>query len=179
MLIAAFLPVILAATPPETLFGADGYRTARYRAPVPAAPEGVTPISASEASALRDRQDVLMIDVMPAEGGHREADRRWRLALPRRTIPGAHWFPEVGRGDPDPAIAADFVRGVARLSHGRLDRTIVVFCLSDCWMSWNAARRLAALGYRDVRWLADGTDGWSALSLPLVDAVPEGGLATP
>lgn len=179
MLLAALLPLVLASVPAGPLFNADGYRIMRYRAPVPSAPEGVTPVAAGEVSALRDRHNALLIDVMPAEGGHREADGRWRLALPRRTIPGAHWFPEAGRGDPDPAIAAGFVRGVARLSNGRRERTIVVFCLSDCWMSWNAARRLAALGYRDVRWLAEGTDGWSALSLPLVDAVPEGGLARP
>jgi rhodanese-related sulfurtransferase len=41
-------------------------------------------------------------------------------------------------------------------------------------MSWNAARRLRALGYTDVRWLAEGTDGWREAGLPLVEARPEG-----
>lgn len=179
LLLALLVPLLAAAGAEAPLFNADGYRIARYRAPVPTTPAGVKRVSASEVAKLRDRQDVLLIDVMPAEGGHREPDGRWRLALPRTTIPGAHWFPEAGRGDPDPAIAAAFAHGIERLSHGRHDRTIVVFCLSDCWMSWNAARRLAARGYRDVRWLADGTDGWSALYLPLVNAVPEGGVSVP
>lgn len=177
VLLAALLPVMSAAAPASPLFNADGYRIARYRAPVPAPPPGVTRILPQDVAAVRTQGGALLIDVMPAEGGHRQTDGRWRLATPRTTIPGAHWFPEAGRGDPDPVIAAAFIRGVARLSHGRRDRTIIVFCLSDCWMSWNAARRLAALGYRDVRWLAEGTDGWSALSLPLVNAEPEGGLA--
>lgn len=179
MLLALLLPLLVATSPGAALFNADGFRIARYRAPVPTVPEGVARVSAGEAADLRDRHDALLVDVMPAEGGHREPDGRWRLAFPRMSIPGAHWFPEAGRGDPDPVIAAAFIEGMARLTHGRRDRPIVVFCLSDCWMSWNAARRLAALGYRDVRWLADGTDGWSALSLPLVRAVPEGGLAGP
>jgi PQQ-dependent catabolism-associated CXXCW motif protein len=55
---------------------------------------------------------------------------------------------------------------------------IVTFCLADCWMSWNAARRLRSLGYANVWWLAEGTDGWRELGLPLVDTVPERGVAT-
>jgi hypothetical protein len=27
-------------------------------------------------------------------------------------------------------------------------------------MSWNAAKRALALGYRSVHWYPDGTDGW-------------------
>jgi PQQ-dependent catabolism-associated CXXCW motif protein len=50
---------------------------------------------------------------------------------------------------------------------------IVTFCLSDCWMSWNAARRLRAMGYTHVRWLAEGTDGWRDAGLPLVQVMPE------
>ncbi len=161
----------------ERLFNDDGYRTARYRAPVPAPPSGVVRISLPEAARLRPDRDALFIDVLPAEGGHRDQDGRWRLAVRPLTIPGAHWFPEAGRGEPDLVILAGFARGVARLSNRRRDRPIIVFCLSDCWMSWNAARRLHALGYRDVRWLAEGTDGWRDLGLPIEEAVPEGGLA--
>ena len=50
---------------------------------------------------------------------------------------------------------------------------IVTFCLDDCWMSWNAAKRLHALGYTNVWWLAEGTDGWRDLGRPLIDATPE------
>lgn len=158
----------------EALFDADGYRIAQYRAPVRAAPPGVGRIAPAAVAGLRPGRDVLLIDVLPAEGGHRDADGRWRLARDRSSIPGARWFPEAGRGALAPGIAPWFALGVARLTHGRKDAMIVTFCLSDCWMSWNAARRLRALGYRNVWWLAEGTDGWRDLGLPLVPLLPEG-----
>jgi PQQ-dependent catabolism-associated CXXCW motif protein len=44
---------------------------------------------------------------------------------------------------------------------------IVFYCLASCWMSWNAAKRALAIGYRRVAWYPDGTDGWAADHLPL------------
>ncbi|WP_343613725.1 rhodanese-like domain-containing protein [Novosphingobium sp.] len=165
--------VAWAVEPSDPLFGADGYRISHYRGPVPAPPEGVARIS--PAAMARMARQALLIDVLPAEGGHRDERGTWHLARPRPSIPGAHWFPEAGRGVPEPAIARWFARGVARLTRGDRQRMIVTFCLADCWMSWNAARRLHALGYTNVHWLAEGTDGWRELGLPLVDAVPEPG----
>jgi rhodanese-related sulfurtransferase len=40
-------------------------------------------------------------------------------------------------------------------------------------MSWNAAKRALALGYSNVAWYREGTDGWLASGLPLQDATPE------
>jgi rhodanese-related sulfurtransferase len=40
-------------------------------------------------------------------------------------------------------------------------------------MSWNAAKRALALGYKNVAWYPDGTDGWEAAGLPLQEAKPE------
>ena len=34
-------------------------------------------------------------------------------------------------------------------------------------MSWNAAKRLAALGYTAVYWYPEGTTGWEEAGLPL------------
>ncbi|WP_068083225.1 rhodanese-like domain-containing protein [Novosphingobium rosa] len=178
MLAGAMLlaPGLLHAAPPdvaasEALFSADGYRVSHYRGPVPTPPAGVQRITVREVAHMQDR--ALLIDVLPAQGGHRDEDGTWHLAVPRPSIPGAHWFPEVGRGDLPPTIGHWFEQGVARLVAGDRHRMIVTFCLADCWMSWNAARRLHALGYRNVRWLAEGTDGWRELGLPLVDATPE------
>ena len=42
-------------------------------------------------------------------------------------------------------------------------------------MSWNAAKRaIVELGYQDVFWYPDGSDGWEALGFDLerVDAEP-------
>ena len=47
------------------------------------------------------------------------------------------------------------------------------YCLADCWMSWNAAKRALKIGYSNVAWYRDGTDGWLAAGLPLQEATPE------
>jgi rhodanese-related sulfurtransferase len=39
-------------------------------------------------------------------------------------------------------------------------------------MSWNAAKRALTLGYSDVIWYPDGTDGWTEADLPLAPATP-------
>lgn len=178
MIVMAVLVLVQPAQAQESggLFNAEGYRIAHYRTPTRRPPEGVARIAPSAAAQLRPGTDALFIDVLPAEGGHREEDGRWRLAVPRESIPGAHWFPESGRGELAPGIARWFTAGIARLTKGRKDRPIILFCLSDCWMSWNAAKRLRALGYSQVLWLAEGTDGWRDLGLPLVPVVPDGGI---
>ena len=50
-------------------------------------------------------------------------------------------------------------------------KLLLFYCLRDCWMSWNAAKRAIALGYT-VAWYPDGTDGWQDAGLPLSAAVP-------
>lgn len=152
-----------------------GYRTARYRGIVPHPPEGARRIDASRAEAMNRDPRVTFIDVTPAEGGSRNpATGEWRLAIEHRTLPRARWFPESGRGRLAPAIERWFASGIARHA-GSTAAPVVVFCLSDCWMSWNAALRLHRAGYRDVRWFADGVDGWRERGLPMVAAVPEPG----
>lgn len=155
------------------LFDRAGYRAARYRSPVHRAPEGVGRIAPAALAGLRPDIDAIFVDVMPAEGGYRQDDGRWHLARAHDTIPGAHWFPEAGRAAPPPAILSALVRRVAQLSGGDKRRMIVTFCLADCWMGWNAARRLRALGYRNVWWLAEGADGWADLGLTLTPVAPE------
>lgn len=147
-----------------------GYRLTAYRGVVDTVPEGVVRIDVAQAAALRDK--AVFVDVTPAEGAVRDADGTWRLAQPHATIPGAHWFPEAGRGVPPPGIDAWFAAGVKRLTHGRHDARVVVFCLADCWMSWNAARRLHRTGYTRIYWFAEGLDGWKESGRPLVNAEP-------
>jgi rhodanese-related sulfurtransferase len=40
-------------------------------------------------------------------------------------------------------------------------------------MSWNAAKRILALGYANVAWYPEGTDGWGDANLPLQESDPE------
>jgi PQQ-dependent catabolism-associated CXXCW motif protein len=50
---------------------------------------------------------------------------------------------------------------------------VVLYCLADCWMSWNAAKRAQEIGYSNVAWYREGTDGWFAAGLPLEETAPE------
>jgi PQQ-dependent catabolism-associated CXXCW motif protein len=56
------------------------------------------------------------------------------------------------------------------LTHDQLDQPIVIYCLADCWMSWNAVKRAASYGYTKLYWYRDGTDGWSDAGLPVEPA---------
>lgn len=150
-----------------------GYRLAHYRGVIHAPPEGVVRIDAGAARALW-RKRALFLDVNPAPGAVHDAQSgRWLLAEPHDSIPGAYWFAESGRGDMAQAMTASFLRGVRRLAKTAPRRPIVVFCQADCWMSWNAALRLHRAGFRDVRWFADGLDGWKEAGLPTARAMPQ------
>lgn len=148
-----------------------GYRVQNYRAPVTRPVEGGARIDLTDLDRLRDDGAVL-VDTMPQRGGYDPATGAWRLVDRRATIPGATWLPETGRGSLEPRLAAYFARHLARLTDGERGRPLVFFCLADCWMSWNAVKRAAALGYTRLYWFADGTDGWAEAERPLVDAVP-------
>ena len=66
----------------------------------------------------------------------------------------------------------DFRRGLDKALDNR-KRPLVFYCLKDCWMSWNAAKRALAQGYPNVDWYPEGSDGWAAAGLPLEKRTPE------
>ena len=66
-----------------------------------------------------------------------------------------------------------FRTGLEKATGGDKAKPLVFYCLRDCWMSWNAAKRAIAVGYRDVSWYPDGTDGWSEAGHPLENRKPE------
>jgi PQQ-dependent catabolism-associated CXXCW motif protein len=67
-------------------------------------------------------------------------------------------------------MAGYFAKGLDKATDGDHARMLVFYCLADCWMSWNAAKRALELGYSDVAWYPEGTDGWLIAGLPLQDA---------
>lgn len=157
----------------EALFDAAGYRRTRYRAPVDRdpAPAGILPLA--RALRLRPGRDSLFIDVLPADGARRDPGTGvWDGVPPHQTIPGALWLPETGRAIPDPALWGGLIEtiGAARRAHPRWP--IVLFCRADCWMSWNAARRLALGGVTGVWWQPEGIDGWHDAGRPLAASLP-------
>ena len=96
----------------------------------------------------------------------------WR-DKPRANIPGSVWLPDTGYGELAASMADYFASGLQKATGGDRARMVVIYCLANCWMSWNAAKRAGALGYSNVAWYPEGTDGWLAAGLPLQDATPE------
>lgn len=168
LLAVALAGSAVAATVPEP----DGYRMEDYRAPVPDSVRGAEVVHLEAMRALVDRRQAVLIDVLPAP--RRPPNMRpgmpW-MPEPHRTLPGSLWWPDVGRGALPPATEARFRERLRALA-GDPPRLIVFFCLSDCWMSWNAAKRAASYGLR-VGWFPEGSDGWQALGLPVQAVEPE------
>jgi PQQ-dependent catabolism-associated CXXCW motif protein len=96
----------------------------------------------------------------------------WR-DKPRANIPGSLWLPDTGYGALTPAMEVYLRAGLAKTSGGDTRKVLVIYCLHECWMSWNAAKRAIAFGYRNIVWYPDGTDGWEKAGLPLTPATPE------
>ncbi|WP_338465648.1 rhodanese [Novosphingobium sp. ZN18A2] len=154
-------------------FNAAGYRAARYRAPVTRDPAPAARLALPAAMLLHPGKDAQFIDVLPAEGGVRDPTTgAWRLAASHVTIAGALWHPEAGRGSPDPVLWRGLVAAVRKARRRDPSIPVVLFCRSDCWMGWNAAKRLASQGFSGVWWLAEGIDGWHDAGGKLVPAIP-------
>jgi PQQ-dependent catabolism-associated CXXCW motif protein len=157
----------------DTVAEPEGYRSADYRSPTPTTLHGARVITTSEAEALWRSRNAVFVDVMPRppRPAGLPAGTVWR-DQPRPNIPGSIWLPDTGYGALAPAIDEYFRDGLERAAGADRTRLLVFYCLRDCWMSWNAAKRAIALGYAQVAWYPDGTDGWQSAGLPLEDAKP-------
>lgn len=153
----------------------EGYRMGDYRAPTPAELPGATTIDTARAAEMHAADAAVFIDVLPAppRPPGRTGDVDWKLPA-NRTIPGAHWLPNVGRGVLSARAESYYRTQLARLTGGEEFRALVIFCLRHCWMSWNAAKRALEYGYRNVYWYPDGTDGWTESGRKLASVAPEG-----
>jgi len=152
----------------------DGYRMEHFRAPVPETLTGATVVDTESAEALWRSGGAAFIDVLPRpeKPGNLPRGTIWR-DKPHDSIPGATWLPNVGYGALAPATDAYFRNGLAAATGGDTARPVLFFCLRDCWMSWNAARRAALeYGYARVFWYPDGVDGWTEWALPVARIAP-------
>jgi PQQ-dependent catabolism-associated CXXCW motif protein len=152
----------------------EGYRLEDYRAPTPATLRGARVIGTEEAEQIWRSRSAAFVDVLPRPPRPRNLPEGtlWR-DKPRPNIPGSIWLPDTGYGELAPSMADYLVKALEKATNGDRARLLVVYCLADCWMSWNAAKRALALGYPNVAWYPQGTDGWSAALLPLEDSTPE------
>lgn len=141
-----------------------------YRAPVPSTLTGAQVITPDEAVALH-AQGVPFLDVLPRQKRPDKlpAGTIWN-APPHQTIPGATWLYDTGYDRLSSQEEARLQDGLAQASQGDKAAPLVIFCKSDCWMSWNAGKRAVALGYTGIRWFPQGVDGWQAAGGTLVTA---------
>jgi PQQ-dependent catabolism-associated CXXCW motif protein len=167
---------MVAAGEPDDVDVAEppGYRTQDYRTPVPKSLRGARVASTAEVAALWRQGKTVFIDVLPRPPRPRNlpAGTIWRDS-PRLNIPGSIWLPDTGYGELASVTEHYLSDGLARATAGDIGRPLVFYCLRDCWMSWNAAKRALALGYTDVIWYPDGTDGWTAADLPVAETKPQ------
>ena len=156
------------------LFDPDtGYRIARHRAPTPDDIPPPAQLIGPEAVQTLLGEGALPIDVFGAsQSRFDELDGTWLVSEPRLSLPGAIWLPETGRGSLTATMQSYLTDNLALLTKGDTDHPLVIYCIADCWMSWNAAQRIAAQGYSRVYWFRLGTDGWLDIGAPLVPVDP-------
>ncbi len=150
---------------------ADGYRTARYRAPTPdQVPEGTT-VDTDFAHALWKEGRVRFVDVMPTlEREGPDGTPEWIVLEERQHLPGSVWLPNVGAGRLDASMQGWFARELEAITEGNRDTPLLFYCITDCWMAWNAVRRAAGLGYTRLYWYPAGADGWQRAGHPTTPA---------
>jgi PQQ-dependent catabolism-associated CXXCW motif protein len=169
LLLAGLLaPAAAVAQVPEP----EGFRGEPYRAPVPATLAGAVVLDTPAAHALWE-EGAVFVDVLPRaprpEG--LPAGTIWRQA-PRESVPGAVWLPNVGYAALAEVDDRYFREGLEAATAGDPERPVVFFCLDECWMSWNAAKRALGYGYTAVHWYPEGTDGWSFEDFPTEPVEP-------
>jgi PQQ-dependent catabolism-associated CXXCW motif protein len=164
----------LAASAQQNVAEPDDYRMDDYRAPAPATLAGARVLTTAEAEAIWRTKTGIFIDVLPRppKPGNLPEGTVWR-DKPRFNIPGSVWLPDTGYGRLAPATEDYLQHGLARASQGNKAALLVIYCQANCWMSWNAAKRVLSFGYANVAWYPEGTDGWEHGNLPLAKAQPE------
>ncbi len=152
----------------------EGYRMEPYGGPTPDAVPGGHVVRTAQLRSMLRAGHVTLIDVMTAprrpEGMRPGAP--W-MPVPRRDLPGSIWLPDVGRGAISGKLDAYFRANLERATGGDRNAAVVFYCNAHCWLSWNATKRAANLGWRDVYWYPDGANGWEEAGLPLEEARPE------
>jgi PQQ-dependent catabolism-associated CXXCW motif protein len=174
LLVAVLVALASAVRAQQEVPEPDDYRMDNYRAPAPTTLAGARVVTAEEAETIwRDKQGVF-IDVLPRPPKPQNLPEGtvWR-DKPRFNIPGSLWLPDTGYGKLAETTEDYFRQGLARASGGNNAALLVIYCQENCWMSWNAAKRVLSYGYPNVAWYPEGTEGWERANLPVAEAQPE------
>jgi PQQ-dependent catabolism-associated CXXCW motif protein len=149
-----------------------GYRMQDYRGPTPTSLAGARVVTTREAEELW-KAGAAFVDVLPhaPRPANLPPGTIWR-EKPRMDILGSIWLPDTGYGALATSTARYLRNGLGRITQGDQSRWLVIYCQKDCWMSWNVAKRALMMGYKNVAWYPDGTDGWESSGLPLQQVEP-------
>lgn len=151
----------------------EDYRTDHYRAPVPATLKGGKVIDTESAEKMI-KEGALFIDVFPQAPRPPGLPKSTVWRAPKHdSIKGAVWLPNVGYGVLNAEFENYFRENLAKLTGDDMAKPLVFFCLRDCWMSWNAAKRAIEWGHTQVTWFPDGVDGWKEWNLEVTQVKPE------
>lgn len=172
VLAAGFLSLATAAWCAEVAEPA-GYRMEDYKAPVPATLRGATVVTTAEAEALWRDKRAVFLDVMPytPKPANLPAGTIWKEKA-RNDIRDSIWLANVGYGALPDETARYFADSLAELTAADKAKPLLFYCMTDCWMSWNAAKRAIEWGYGTVYWYPPGADGWERAGLPLEAKTP-------
>lgn len=158
------LTALTALAARDALFNEQGLRAERYQGTTPQSVPNGQLIGTEELAVKLAQNAPVLIDVqaVTVRPETRDFGFAWLPTKPRYSLPGAVWLPNVGYGSLDEDMDAFFRRELMRLTGGDKARPLVIFCVLNCWMSWNAVQRAYDYGYRNIYWYREGTDGWEA-----------------
>jgi len=169
--VALSLSLMLGVAQADTpLFSAEGYRIELYRSPTPNQLPSATIVDTSALQLLLEQKPrPLLIDVYRRQWLHGQ----FIEDQPHENLPGSHWLANTGDGELTPQWQDYFAANLKKLTAGDSTQPLVFYCRSDCWLSWNAVKRAATMGYKTLYWYRDGLDAWQAANLPVSPARPE------
>lgn len=150
-----------------------GLKQDHYRSPTPACvPNGIT-LQTSELQKLIAAEKPVLIDVLAVYLREEEGfGATWLVNEPHESLPNSVWLPNVGYGQLEPKLETWFKAQLEQLTEHDLTKSLVFYCVADCWMSWNSVQRVRDYGYKRVYWYKDGIDAWKEAGLPLVKTEP-------
>jgi len=154
----------------------EPYRGLPYHAPTTQIPPiGVTRISASELKRRLDSSNKpILIDVYGAifREESLDFDGAWLVSTPRKNIPNSVWLPNVGKQMLKPVVEQYYRDQLKTLTNNDKTAELVIYCIEDCWMAWNAAKRAVEWSYSNVHWFREGVDGWTDNNWTLQNSEP-------
>lgn len=174
MILCSYSQISLAEAAPAFI-NDQGFRYTKYRSPTPESTDYGTTVDTAALQILINEKQPVLIDVQAVTVRPELADFEmdWLPSSPRYSLPGAIWLPNVGYAELDDKMETYLRHNLKKATGGDKEKPLVIYCVVDCWLSWNAMKRIASYGYKNLYWYSGGTDDWGASDLELIEVHPE------